>query len=113
MIRLTLPVPPSTNRLWRHGKGRTYKDKKAVSYEHAVALICRAKKVVPFTGPVRATYTLYRARRRGDIDNVKVLWDSLEGFCFKDDGQIVELHGYLVDGQKPARVEVTIEAVSP
>lgn len=24
-ITLSLPVPPSTNRLWRHGNGRTYK----------------------------------------------------------------------------------------
>lgn len=34
MISLHLPIPPSTNRLWRHGRGRTYK---SADYEQWIA----------------------------------------------------------------------------
>lgn len=114
-VRLTLPVPPSTNRLWRNGRGRTYKSKAAQEFEAEVRAICYkagitrpkwAKDV-----PLRVTLTWYRQIKKGDLDNrAKATLDSLRGLVLVDDAQVTELHLFRVDGQRPGRVELVVEA---
>lgn len=114
-VRLTLPVPPSTNRLWRNGRGRTYKSKAAQAFEAEVRAICYkagitrpkwAKDV-----PLRVTLTWYRQIKKGDLDNrAKATLDSLRGLVLVDDAQVTELHLFRVDGQRPGRVELVVEA---
>lgn len=117
-VCLTLPVPPSANRLWRNGKGRTYKDKAAVAYNEAVYALCLQagyrKPLWPKTTPLRVSLTWYRQVRKGDLDNrAKATLDALRRIIYVDDAQVSELHLYRVDGQRPGRVEVTIEPLTP
>lgn len=117
-IRLTLPVPISANRYWRtkviQSKGRafvqTYISTEAKQYKAAVrgiaSLVCDGM----FTGEVSIHVDVYRAAKRGDLDNMlKVLGDSLIGIAYVDDKQIVEIHARRFEDPKNPRVEVTIK----
>lgn len=107
---LILPFPPSANRYWRHAQGRTYKSDDARNYQVAVGWQCQALGIAPHTCPVTVTVRLYRPAKRGDIDNsIKVLLDALNGHCYNDDAQIVELHAYRYDDKANPRVEVDVE----
>jgi crossover junction endodeoxyribonuclease RusA len=113
-VTLTLPEPPSANRIWRNGRGRTYTSQAARDFKAAVlaaALIARIDRPV-FHGPVRLTMTWYRQRKAGDLSNrIKVVEDALNGVVWDDDKQVAEIHVYRVDGQRPGRLEVTIADV--
>lgn len=114
MVNLTLPEPPSVNRIWRTARGRTYKVPDAKHYGELVALICRRLRIteVVFAKgvPVRYTMTWYRARRTGDLSNrIKVVEDALNGVVWHDDGQVCEIHLYRREDKARARVELTIE----
>lgn len=79
-----------------------------------VGTMCAAARVQPISGPVAVTVSVYRPAKRGDLDNtLKVLLDSLKGFAFHDDAQVVELHASRGDDKVNPRAVVTIEPVSP
>lgn len=52
-----------------------------------------------------------RPQTKPDLDNcIKIIFDALNGVCFYDDKQVVEIHAYKWYGERP-RVEVTINEV--
>lgn len=58
-------------------------------------------------GPVAVVVKVYRAAKRGDLDNfMKCLLDGLQGTAYKNDKQIVEMHSYRYDDKLNPRVEV-------
>lgn len=110
-MKITLPYPPSANRYWRHAQGRTYRSAEAVEYINTVGQLCMVERVRPTAEPVRVSVRVYRPQRSGDLDNcLKVLLDSLRGYAYLDDKQIVELHAYRSDDKASPRVEVEVEA---
>lgn len=94
MITLTLPLPPSANRLYRAiGRGRSIKSKEYREW------IARARSIVsesvgnlePLTGPCTAIIALYLRRRR-DVDNsAKPILDVLQGLVYANDSQVRRL----------------------
>jgi Holliday junction resolvase RusA-like endonuclease len=61
---------------------------------------------------VRVQLDVYRPAKRGDIDNFgKVLLDSVQGFGYVNDSQIVELVMRRYDDKANPRVELTVEEV--
>lgn len=116
-IELVLPEPPSVNRIWRTGNGRTYKDGKARSY--GLLTLAEWRKRFPperwdtplYDGPVRYTFHWYRSRKAGDLSNrVKVVEDALNGLAWADDAQVVECHLFRHEAKKgEGRVHITIE----
>lgn len=116
-LTLTLPVPPSSNRYWRHVAGRVVLSREARDYRDAVntrvLLDGRDDRglVTRYTGPVALSVRWYRARRQGDLDNrMKILADALQAAgVLVSDSQIAELHAYRddTDARRP-RIEVTI-----
>jgi len=123
-MKLTLPEPPSANRYWRHAKGRTYLSAEALAYRDAVLRAWASAKTTQrllrktglrrMVGPISFTFTWYRGRKSGDLDNrTKQLCDALRGYAYEDDSQIVELHAYRVDRPRNPGVEVTIEHCTP
>lgn len=111
-IRLTLPEPPSANRYWRQWKGRTLVSREAKAYKEMVSTRCVIAKVtpVPLSANVKLTVHWYRSRRMGDLDNrLKIIIDSLKGWVYEDDAQIVELHAFRADDKTRPRVEILVE----
>lgn len=116
-IRLTLPVPPTVNRMWRTTRlGGVYKDPSVVKYQKIVAAYVMAERVVPIlTGDLTVYMDWHRAKKIGDTDNrMKVLLDGLgKGLCYADDAQVKKLVIERHDGlREKACVEVLIRRYS-
>lgn len=96
MIRLELPLPPSTNRIWRRAKqGHVYLDKSVKAFREAVFYLAKQQHRKPITEPVRMKVTVHPASNRViDIDNrAKSLLDALEHARFiENDSQVTDLH---------------------
>lgn len=112
-MKLTLPVPPSANRYWSlDRRGFIRVSDEARKYKQGVKLRALTEGLrKPLAGPVVASVVVYRARRAGDLDNsLKVLLDALNGICFEDDSQVVEIHARREDDPSNPRVVITVEA---
>lgn len=116
-VELTLPEPPSANRLWRNGRGRVYTDTAAKAFKASVYAACLQSGITrvrfPEGQPVRLTLTWYRQRKAGDLSNrIKIVEDALNGLLWADDKQICELHVTRVDGQRPGRLHLIAESAN-
>jgi Holliday junction resolvase RusA-like endonuclease len=80
-IVLDLPMPTSTNRIWRTGRGRTYRSKEYVAWCEQADLMVMAAKQYPkrkIQGPFEAQILLSELHR-GDGDNrIKAACDWLQ-----------------------------------
>jgi Holliday junction resolvase RusA-like endonuclease len=112
-VTITIPYPPTTNNLYMTVRGKRVKTQAARAYAVLVQAICTARAVEPMEGPVSLMVTVYRPRKAGDLDNtLKAIQDSLKGFAFRDDRQIVEIHAYRRDDKANPRAVVTIIPVT-
>lgn len=105
------PVPKGRPRLGVRGrKAVIYTPAETRAYEEAVGWAGRIAGMEPIIGPVRVRYEVYadcavveieqvqqwpkERGRYGDLDNYsKSIMDGLIGIAYKDDKQIVEIHG--------------------
>ena len=88
-----LPWPPSVNRYWRHGRGRTYIAKPGAQYRQEVHRLTTGILYEPLAGRLCVRLTAFPPDNRlRDIDNIaKALLDALEGRVFVNDSQIDHL----------------------
>lgn len=111
-MRLTLPFPPSANRYWRKFQNRMVPSAEATAYKEQVGWLCAAAGIQPFTGNVCVSLDFHRPAKRGDLDNLlKVVFDSLNGWAYVDDKQIVEIHAMRHEGKDDPRVEISIQEI--
>lgn len=109
MIKLTLPLPPSANRYWRRAGNRIYVSQEAQDYKAHVGWLCNQQGIEPLSGDVWVALKVYRKQKRGDLDNtLKVTLDSLNGYAYTDDSQIVHIGAHRYDDKVNPRIEVTI-----
>ena len=111
-IGLTLDYPPSSNRYWRKTRtGRVYVSEEAISYRDDVLI--KTLKIKPMKGELSLSAKFYRPRKSGDLDNrLKILIDAMQGRCFENDSQIVEIHAFRFDDKISPRVEVEIREIN-
>jgi Holliday junction resolvase RusA-like endonuclease len=108
-MKITLDVPPSANRYWRLVNGRMIRSREANDYKDYVALHCAISGIQPLQGEVCVSVDVYRPAKRGDLDNfLKVAIDSLIGYAYADDSQIVELHAMRHDDKDDPRIEIQV-----
>jgi Holliday junction resolvase RusA-like endonuclease len=113
MNTVTLPMPPSTNRLWRMFKGHMVASEEAKSFKVSAGWIVRGMQCAMLTGPLRVYIDIYREAKRGDLDNkIKIILDSLQGIWFENDAQVVEIHARMFDDKSNPRAVVSVEMVS-
>lgn len=115
MIVLTLPFPPSANRIWRQWKGRTLLSRDGRNYRAEVARVVASERVSSFGRRKLALHVtaVMPDRRRRDLDNLlKAANDAMQAArVFEDDSQIVDLH--IVHGgveRGAARLVIRLEA---
>ena len=85
-VTLKLPMPPSVNSIWRHGRNRrtgkpmVYLDIKYRQWKTDADKLLLTQKPLPFiAGEFVATITLDERKRRGDADNrAKAVLDCLQ-----------------------------------
>lgn len=113
-ITLTLTFPPSANRYWRRGRnGVIYTSKEALKYKEGVAKQCAFQGIKPLQGNIKITVHCYMPQTNRDLGNTaKCLEDSLQGFLYQNDLQIVEQHYYRHEAVSPkktnAKVVITV-----
>lgn len=113
-VTLRLPEPPSANRIWRNGRGRTYLSQAAKDFKAAVYAAALTQGITRplFSGPVILTMTWFRKRKAGDLSNrIKVVEDALNGVVWDDDKQVTELHVYRVDAAQVGQLVVMVADV--
>ncbi len=128
MLNLTLPWPPSTNKLWRHvmiaGKPRTLLSREGRAYFETVGyrvLVLRQRlrgEIPPcgLKGTLKVTIVAHPPdNRRRDLDNVlKATLDALtKARVWEDDFQIDWLTITRGERRDGGALDVTIEEVTP
>lgn len=139
-ISLTLPYPPSANRMWRTYMPKGFKAPVTVLSADGKAYkaqVCGLAKIAgvskPITGRVSIDIKLYPNRPQDwqkrvkrdpeawddtvqciDLDNAnKVLFDALKGVAIDDDKWVRRITSQRMEPDGEARVEVTITAIAP
>lgn len=95
-----------------------YKPNADVAFQNNLSLIAKSamsrKNVHIFQQDVKVSVSITRkfditSRHFGDIDNhVKNILDALNGICWNDDDQVVEIHAFKFKGSVPS-IEIAIE----
>lgn len=111
-LAFTLPMPPSSNRYWRHGgNGKVYRSDEANAYlqEVSYALI----GLTPFENcEVEVKAIFYFGRKQGDLDNrLKILLDALQGRAYVNDKQISTILAYRGYDKANPRVLVEVKRI--
>jgi crossover junction endodeoxyribonuclease RusA len=101
MTHIILPYPPSTNRLWRTGHGRTYQSAEAKAFKALAAIQAKRAGMELREGPVQLLVILHpkkpkrqsgRPVRCIDLSNsIKVVEDALQGIGYVNDSQVVSI----------------------
>ena len=112
MIEITLPLTPLLNRYYRKFRNRMVISHDGQAYKQEVAIICQDASIQPLMGPIALQAHIYRKAKRGDIDGyIKGLLDSLQGYAYLNDSQIVVLNVCRFDDKHNPRVEVEINQI--
>ncbi len=107
-IRLTLPYPPSVNRMYRAFRGRQILSREGRAFKDRTASLAIGAN--PLSGDVRVTLGVYRPAKRGDLDNtMKAILDALRGVAYFDDKQVIAIDAERFDDKREPRVEVMVE----
>ena len=115
---LSIPWPPTENKIWRTSRSMMYSSEKYKQFSTLTFLM--VKQQLPrtfekFAGPVRVTLDLYPPTRQSyDIDNrIKPTLDALtKSAVWEDDDQVVELIVRKRSVVKRGKAEVRIEEVN-
>lgn len=108
-MKITLDYPPSANRYWRHDRGVIHRSNEANAYRDTVALLCLTAGIEPLQGDIKIRMSFFRPAKRGDLDNrIKIVLDALQGYAYRNDSQIAEIHAIRYDDKLCPGVQVEI-----
>lgn len=96
-LEAILPYPVGVNRVWRHGRGRTYKSAAARHWQVEATRILRAQGLRALPAEhwaIRLDYELFACRSGLDLDApLKLLLDTVADGLDVDDRHVTEIHG--------------------
>lgn len=109
-MRIILSLPPTTNHIWGYSRRGVYLTSKAKTWKEQSQFQMRVLRSKMLTGKVAVSAVFFLKYDR-DVDNIKLLLDSMSNFIYKDDSQIVELHIFKIKDKTNPRVEVEVTEV--
>lgn len=117
-VLLTLPWPPSTNKIWRAVLGRILLSKPARQYKRRLAAALPSGRVAPLTGRLIVWKVLHAPESIGPVwdlcNREKLLFDTLtEQRIWLDDSQIDCLMIVRGAPSGKGRVELAIREIAP
>ena len=85
---------PSVNHIWGRSGNRTFMTKKGKDFKQELGLIAKLSGAKLLLGDVSIKIEQHhKVKGRIDIDNIsKGILDALNGICYADDRQIIDLH---------------------
>jgi Holliday junction resolvase RusA-like endonuclease len=103
-------LPLSTNQLYRSVRGRSIISEKGRANKDALGWEARSQyRGKPLSGPLAIeVHIAWPDRRRHDWDNLKVLYDAMNGIVWDDDNQICDAHVIRELGSKEPGVELRV-----
>ena len=110
-------LPTLLNRLYvpiiKNGKPTIIKNPKSKEFTSYINDLCLVKRVKPFQKDVLFYMDILISKRKSyDIDGMlKLLFDSLNGYAYKDDEQIVDLRIRKHRNQSEDKLIIKIEEV--
>jgi Holliday junction resolvase RusA-like endonuclease len=111
-MEITLPLPPSTNNLYRNvpGKGRVL-NKQGREYKQAARMVAMGARPPMLRGDVLLCMTVYFPnRRRRDLSNtLKIVEDALKGIAYADDSQVARIELTREYDNSNPRAEVSVQ----
>jgi len=115
-MRLTLPLPPSSNRLsraiQRNGKTVVISSSAYRAWKADAQTWLQMVKTQPIKGDVRVALDIYYSDRRRDADSaIKPALDVMQGWCYENDRQVREIHAIAHTDKAKPRIEATVEAM--
>lgn len=107
---IVLPLPPTTNHIWGYSHRGVYLRPEAKTWLAMAHFELKSKPRFILNGSLSVSVRFFLKRDR-DVDNLKLLLDSMSGYVYKDDSQITELHIYKTKDKDCPRVEVEINQI--
>ena len=115
MIELTLPMPPSANRLWRKSGARMHKSTQYTDWLRTAGYMAMAQHPEAITGPYRLSIQFMRPdKRKRDLDNrIKAINDLLQTIgVIEDDSDCEVVTARWVTSGEPCTVWVEKSGVA-
>lgn len=107
----TLPLPPTTNHMYGYNNTRRFLTHESKSWKKEAMWIYKTSfKTDVISEPVRVIANFYLKRDR-DVDNLKLLLDSLQDIVIVNDSQVVEMHIMKHKDKIEPRVELVIQTL--
>lgn len=95
--------------MWLRTRTGVYLSDAGRTFKHSVSKICEAQDVTPLDGQISVHIEIYRKRASGDTDNfIKSTLDGLQGYCYFNDSQIVEIYARRHDDKANPRCVVVV-----
>jgi Holliday junction resolvase RusA-like endonuclease len=114
-VTIDLPMPPSTNKLWRRSGTRVYLDARYIAWKRTAGweLVRQKPDRFPPGAQVAVTIRLGKSKRARDADNcAKGILDLLQAHgIVKNDRDVVDLRITWDAGIEPGRVLVEARAI--
>ena len=112
MSTIDLPLPPSTNALWRSNRGRVHRSRRYLAWLKEAGWELLTQRPKRITGGVEIRIAIGRPdNRKRDLDNVatKAILDLLTAHqIITDDSKVTSLAARWCSDTAPGRVAVTI-----
>ena len=110
-LEFELELPPTTNHMYGMSGHRKFLTREAKQWTSDSQWLYKTSfKEDVIEEPVRLIANFYLKRDR-DVDNLKLVLDSLQGMIIKNDSQVVELHIYKHKDKDNPRVSLVIETL--
>lgn len=108
MIKFILPLPPTTNHMYGRKGNISFLSSVAKDWKAEAQWRMKLMRPKLLTEAVTLTIRFYLKFDR-DVDNAKILLDSMTGIVYKDDSLVTTYHVYKFKDKDNPRVEIDVE----